>query len=161
MAELLVRAMTESEYDEWRATVIRAFAEEQVANGSWAPAEAEVRARRGNDDLLPDGFATAGMVFLTALHPDLTPVGVLWMGLRHPRGTPDCGFVYDLEVAEAFRGRGYGRRLLEVAEETARSAGVGALELNVFGDNSRAIGLYESTGYRVVTQQMRKTFGLK
>jgi ribosomal protein S18 acetylase RimI-like enzyme len=38
-----------------------------------------------------------------------------------------------------------------------RSRGVGALELNVFGDNARAIRLYETFGYHVVTQQMRKS----
>jgi RimJ/RimL family protein N-acetyltransferase len=33
------------------------------------------------------------------------------------------------------------------------------VELNVFGDNARAIRLYEISGYRVVTQQMRKSLG--
>ncbi|MBC8993576.1 N-acetyltransferase, partial [Micromonospora chalcea] len=31
-----------------------------------------------------------------------------------------------------------------------------ALELNVFGTNETARKLYETSGYRVVTQQMRK-----
>jgi ribosomal protein S18 acetylase RimI-like enzyme len=37
-----------------------------------------------------------------------------------------------------------------------RARGVKAIELNVFGDNTRAIRLYETSGYTVVTQQMRK-----
>jgi len=84
---------------------------------------------------------------------------VLWLGLTHPRGKGDCAFVYDIEVDEAHRGLGYGRVLLAAAEEAVRSRGVGALELNVFGDNARAIRLYASSGYHVVTQQMRKALG--
>jgi hypothetical protein len=30
--------------------------------------------------------------------------------------------------------------------------GVGAVEFNVFGDNARAIRLYQTCGYRVVTR---------
>ena len=45
------------------------------------------------------------------------------------------------------------------ADVVAVSDGVAAAELNVFRDNARAIGLYASAGYRVVTQQMRKDLG--
>ena len=69
---------------------------------------------------------------------------MLWLGLSHPRGVPGCGFIYDIEVDEAHRRSGFGRALV-------------AAELNVFGDNARAIRLYETSGYGVVTQQMRKS----
>lgn len=156
MPELLVRDMTTIEFDGWRNAVVRAFAEEQIAAGNWPPDEAVELAVNANDALLPDGFATVGMLFLRGTRPDGTPVGVLWLGLTHPRGTPDCAFVYAIEIEEAYRGVGYGRALLAAAEDAVRSRGVGALELNVFGDNGRAIRLYESSGYSVVTQQMRK-----
>jgi ribosomal protein S18 acetylase RimI-like enzyme len=92
----------------------------------------------------------------TAVLDDGTPIGWLWLGLTHPRGVPDCGFVYDIEIAEDHRGGGLGRALLAAGEDVLRSHGLSAVELNVFGDNTRAIGLYSSTGYRVVRQQMRK-----
>ncbi|MFI7026227.1 GNAT family N-acetyltransferase [Micromonospora sp. NPDC049900] len=50
-----------------------------------------------------------------------------------------------------------GRKLLAAGEDVVRRHGVSSLELNVFGDNDRARRLYQSSGYRVVTQQMRKT----
>ncbi|GFJ94917.1 GNAT family N-acetyltransferase [Phytohabitans rumicis] len=83
-------------------------------------------------------------------------VGTLWIGLTHPRRTPDCAFIYDIEVDQEHQGAGYGRALLAAGEDAVRAEGVGSLELNVFGGNTRAIGLYESSGYTVVTQQMRK-----
>jgi ribosomal protein S18 acetylase RimI-like enzyme len=156
MPELLVREMTRSEFDAWQEGVIRSFAREQVAAGNWSPEEAVLLASRDHDALLPDGFATAGMLFLRAELPDGTGVGVLWVGLAHPRGRPDCAFLYAIEVDEAHRGAGHGRALLAAAEQAVRSRNVAALELNVFGDNGRAIHLYESAGYQVITQQMRK-----
>ena len=149
--------MTANEFDEWRDGVIRAFADEQVAAGNWSSAEAMNLAAKANEALLPDGYATAGMLYLRATLADGTHIGVLWLGLTHPHGTPDCAFIYDIEIDEAHRGAGYGRALLAAAENAVRSRGVGAVELNVFGDNIRAIRLYETSGYRVVTQQMRKS----
>ena len=78
------------------------------------------------------------------------------MSLDHPRGAPDVAFLYDIEVLETRRGSGFGRALLEAVEDAARQAGAAALELNVFGKNHTAISLYSSSGYDVVTQQMRK-----
>lgn len=159
MAELMVRDMTEAEFDEWLGAALRSFAAEQVAAGNWAADEAAQLAARAHRQLLPHGFATEGMLFLMATLPDGTPVGALWLGVTHPRGNPGCAFIYDIEVAEAHRGAGHGRALLAAAEEAARTHGAEALELNVFGDNTRAIRLYETSGYRVVTQQMRKALG--
>jgi GNAT superfamily N-acetyltransferase len=155
MPELQVRAMTETEFDEWRLTIARAYADEQVKSGNWAPEEALGLALAGNADLLPQGLATEGMLLLTALQPDGAPVGRVWLGLEHPRGTADCAFLYDIEVDQPYRGQGYGRALLAAAEDAVRSHGVSALELNVFGGNATAIALYQSAGYIVVQQLMR------
>jgi ribosomal protein S18 acetylase RimI-like enzyme len=155
--DLLVREMTRTEFDEWRDSIVHAFASEQVTAGNWSAEDAIDLATKDNNALLPDGFETPGMLFLSACHPDGTRVGALWLGLTHPRGKPDCSFIYDIEIDEPHRGSGYGRALLTAAEDAVRSRGVGAVELNVFGDNARAIRLYETFGYHVVTQQMRKS----
>jgi ribosomal protein S18 acetylase RimI-like enzyme len=157
MPELHVRAMTEAEFDEWRVTIARAYADEQVKSGNWAPEEALGLALAGNADLLPRGLATEGMLLLTALRPNSAPVGRVWLGLKHPRGTADCAFLYGIEVDQPYRGQGYGRALLAAAEDAVRSHGVSALELNVFGSNATAIALYRSAGYVVLQQQMRTT----
>ncbi|MEK6986157.1 MAG: GNAT family N-acetyltransferase [Candidatus Thermoplasmatota archaeon] len=57
-------------------------------------------------------------------------------------------FVDELFVAEAHRGKGLGRRLLEAAEQSVRAAGVVALHLEVDHANPAARRLYESLGYR-------------
>ena len=156
LTDLTVRPMTEAEYAAWRMTVAPAFASEQVAAGRWPADGAAERALREHDEVLWDGVATPGMVLLTGVRGDGTAVGWLWVGLHHPRGLRDCAFLYDIEVAEQFRGQGYGRDLLAAGEAAARAHGAHSMELNVFGGNARAIHLYEQTGYRVVSQQMMK-----
>jgi ribosomal protein S18 acetylase RimI-like enzyme len=156
MTGISVRPMTDDEFERWRRHLAEAFAAEQVAAGNWAADEALDRALEGNAALLPDGLATEGMLLLKGVRPDGTVVGTLWIGLTHPRGAPDCAFIYDIEVDEEHRGAGHGRALLAAGEDAVRAHGVGALELNVFGDNAPALRLYETSGYAVVTQQMRK-----
>ncbi len=151
--------MTETEFVEFRSAATRAYADELAATSGWPVEQALERARQDSAELLPQGRDTPGMLVFTAVVEDGTPIGWLWLGLTHPSGVPDCGFVYDIEVAEAHRGGGLGRALLAAGEGVLRAHGVPAVELNVFGGNTRAIGLYSSTGYRVVRQQMRKDLG--
>ena len=148
--------MTESEFESWQRTLARAYADDQIAAGNWRPDDALERALEGNAALLPQGLASPGMLLLAGVLEDGTPIGRLWIGLSHPRGTPGCAFIYDIEVDEEHRGAGHGRALLAAGEAVARSHGAGSLELNVFGGNTRAIALYSTAGYRVVSQQMRK-----
>ncbi|WP_344166576.1 GNAT family N-acetyltransferase [Pilimelia columellifera] len=149
--------MTSDEFEQWRGRAVRLFADSQVVAGSWPADEALEIAVKANEALLPDGFATTGMLFFRAVLPDGACVGASWLSLTHPRGVPDCAFIYNIEIDEPYRGAGFGRALLAAVEDAARSHGVGRVELNVFGTNSRAIQLYETSGYRVVAQQMRRS----
>ncbi|MEU7713715.1 GNAT family N-acetyltransferase [Micromonospora chalcea] len=156
MTELSVRAMTPEEFDSWQDELTAEYAREHVTAGNWTPEEAPDRAREANAVLLPQGMATPGMLFLLGVLADGSPVGRLWISLTHPRGLTGCAYLYDIEVAAEHRGRGLGRALLTAGERAAREHGAQALELNVFGANETARKLYETSGYRVITQQMRK-----
>ena len=150
-----MRPMTDAEFAEWQDDLARAYADEQVQSGNWAPEEALNRAREDSATRLPQGRASPGMLFLLGMGPDGEPVGRIWLSVEHPKGTADCAFLYDIEVDGAHRGQGCGRTLLTAAEEAARSRGASALELNVFDGTATAIALYESAGYVVVQQQLR------
>ena len=56
--------------------------------------------------------------------------------------------LYDLFVAPAARGHGYGRRLMEAARSLASETGAQRLVLSTADDNRTAQALYESLGYR-------------
>ncbi len=151
--------MAEDEFTEWHESVMRSYSEAQAAAGSGTFEENLGRTREGQEALLPSGMATPGMLFLHGVREDDVVVGSMWIGLVHPRGIQDCAFLYEIAVDEQFQGEGYGRALLTAGEEIVREHGLSALELNVFGDNDRAIRLYETSNYRVITQQMRKDLG--
>ncbi|MEV6344818.1 GNAT family N-acetyltransferase [Actinoplanes sp. NPDC051851] len=157
MPSLTLRPMTDTEFQDWRAHLDRAFADAKIEAGTWDSGEALGLAREGNDALLPQGLSTPGHLLLKGVLDDGTPVGQVWIGLGHPRGVLGCAYLYDIEISESHRGSGLGRALVAATEEAARSAGATALELNVFGTNTIAIALYSSAGFSVITQQMRKT----
>jgi ribosomal protein S18 acetylase RimI-like enzyme len=62
-------------------------------------------------------------------------------------GNGSC-WVEDLVVAEAWRGRGLGRRLLEAAEAWARVNGATRLQLVADRDNLPALACYRRLGWR-------------
>ena len=87
---------------------------------------------------------------------DGEPVGWLWLALRDPRSNAEVGYIYNIVVDEAHRGRGIGRATMVLAEQEARRHGLNAIALNVFGQNAVARSLYTSLGYRETSVQMRK-----
>ncbi len=96
------------------------------------------------------------MHFWTALAGDEDePVGLGWVELRRrPSGV--SAWIYDIEVEAGRRGEGLGRAILEALHDAARGLGATTMALNVFGHNTAAIRLYDSLGYAVTAQQMKR-----
>jgi ribosomal protein S18 acetylase RimI-like enzyme len=69
-------------------------------------------------------------------------------------GRAGAAWIYHLQVEPAARRQGVAAQLMRHAATAVRERGAQHLELNVFGDNSGAIALYESLGFAVTAQQM-------
>lgn len=52
-------------------------------------------------------------------------------------------------VKESHQGRGVGTKLLKRAEDFARERGMHRIELEVFANHEKAIGLYEKLGFQI------------
>jgi ribosomal protein S18 acetylase RimI-like enzyme len=152
---LRLRRPTDAEYQAWFAAALRSYADDIVASGTLGREAAEAKSRLDHAELLPDGLATPGQ-FVFRLCDDEQPVGWLWLALQAPRGDAGTGWIYDIEVEAAFRGRGYGRGAMLLAEEEARRLGLVGLALNVFGHNTVARSLYTTLGYQITAIQMKK-----
>jgi putative acetyltransferase len=63
-------------------------------------------------------------------------------------GAEPYGELKRMYVRDAFRGRGFGRRILAHLAQHARDRGVHLLRLETGIDQREAIGLYESLGFR-------------
>jgi ribosomal protein S18 acetylase RimI-like enzyme len=74
-----------------------------------------------------------------------TVVGHLWVA----RQDEARWYVRDVEIEPAYRGRGYGRTAMMLAEEMARADGAAAIGLGVLANNRVALALYRSLGYAV------------
>ena len=88
------------------------------------------------------------------------PVGACWMRLLRGEGlayvddeTPQLG----IALLPRFRGRGFGRRLMQAALAAARSHGYRQVALTVHPGNP-AIALYESCGFEKA--DLRRTYHL-
>ncbi|GAA2501152.1 GNAT family N-acetyltransferase [Streptomyces gobitricini] len=141
-----VRPMTEAEFARWVVRSGEKFARSWARHGvpeERAGAKAEASRRR----LLPDGLATEGAALHVAVR-DGVPVGHLWTGRAESPCGEELAFVYDIEVVDALRGRGHGRALMLFAERIALRAGDRRIGLHVFADNTPALRLYGSLGYR-------------
>jgi len=113
-----------------------------------------VEAAARTDADLPLGPATPGHHLFVIL-ADERPVGSLWFSID----AQGRAFLDDVTIREADRGKGYGRRALELCELEARQRGVTRIELHVYRHNPRAIVLYKALGYRTTGLKMRKLLG--
>jgi ribosomal protein S18 acetylase RimI-like enzyme len=82
-------------------------------------------------------------------------VGYLWIGPK-TEGSPEW-WVWDVEIREEFRRRGFARAALTLGIAEAVQLGAASIGLNVFGYNIGARQLYESLGFEVTATQMRRT----
>jgi ribosomal protein S18 acetylase RimI-like enzyme len=117
---------------------------------------ARVEAQRQLAGLLPDGVATDGMLMFAA-EADGVAVGWIWLALPSAPARPDSAWIYEVQIDAEQRGNGYGRAIMLAAEEELVRRDVARLTLNVFGDNTAAIRLYESLGFHTTSQHMAKT----
>src|SRR5919112_5432783 len=143
-------------YREYRKDLVRDYAADKVRAGAWSQAEAEGRAARDVDGLLPEGPATRGH-FLYSVKDESTgaEVGILWFALRDS-GAGRSVWIYDIIIHEDFRRKGYAFRTLQLVENRARELGAGSVELHVFGHNHGARVLYEKAGYKETSITMAK-----
>jgi GNAT superfamily N-acetyltransferase len=147
-------AMGRPRYDAWLGRAIREYAEGHVAAGNWRPEDALEQARHAFDDLLPDGVETAGQHLFSISDAEAGEVGVLWVGPRP--NVAGALFIWDIEVNEEARGRGYGRAALAALDAWAREHGYERVGLHVFGSNDTARRLYSRAGYVETDVMMEK-----
>ena len=154
--ELALRPATADEVKERLPRLAASYAAEIAASGSLPPEQAQAKAHRDLSELLKDGPSTAGQLIFRLVVGE-QPAGWLGLAVPQPGGDPNMAWVNDVEVDEAFRGRGYGRQAMLLAEQEAAARGMSSVGLNVHGSNAVARNLYDSLGYQVTTQQLKKT----
>lgn len=83
-------------------------------------------------------------------------VGFVWAAIISTLVDERLGYLKNLYVVPWARGRGYGARLLAVAEEWMRRLGAPRATLDVTADNETAVRLYLRCGYEIKRYRMEK-----
>jgi ribosomal protein S18 acetylase RimI-like enzyme len=146
--------MTAEEFEPFITHLIEHYALDLSASQDMILAAAQERAAQQTRGLLPQGIETPGQVIYTIRNGENGErVGVLWVAIDSEKKS---AWIYDIEIEQACRGRGFGRETLYQLEDILRQQGIRTLGLNVFGDNHIARHLYESLGFQPTAIQMRK-----
>ena len=122
--------MTQPEYEAFVKRAIPEYAADNVRAGYWSDSEALEKSRAGYEKLLPKGLQTENHFLYTLYHED-DAVGMIW--IRADLQSPiKSGFIFELYVAEKFRGKGYGKQAMLLIEEKARATGPGVIGFACF-----------------------------
>ena len=156
-AELTLRPMTRAEFDEWLPRQVAGYAALIAASGALSAQAARQKAEQDTARYFAGGMAAPGQL-LFRIMAGQAGVGWLWLGVPGPDRDPLMAWVFEIEIEPPFRGRGYGRAAMRLAEDEARARGMTSLGLNVHGQNMVVRSLYESLGYAVTAMQMKKAF---
>jgi len=110
-----------------------------IDNTMAIPSERLADARRRLESVSPDDH-----LFVAVVDGQVVGMAGLQVGARKLRHTGSIGMM----VHDQFQGRGIGRELLEMLLHLADNfLGLTRVELEVYPDNTRAIRLYESSGF--------------
>jgi ribosomal protein S18 acetylase RimI-like enzyme len=149
--------MTAEEFPAFVAASKAEYAHDIEVHGGQTPQAAQAKAEADFPAVLPSGLETPGHAIFV-VEADGEAIGRLWLAEREMGGRRTL-FIYDISIDPQRQGRGYGRAAMRLAEDEAHSRGIGRLELNVFGGNDVARGLYRSLGYVETSVQMAKDLG--
>lgn len=146
-------------FPDWREQSIEGYAADLIETGQSAE-DAHRHAAQSMVEEFPENAPTPHNAVFDVVDIDDNDAGVrvgyLWVG-RDNSDDERSWWVWDIVIEPEFRGTGFGRATMQLAEEYARSQGATTMGLSVFGFNHAAKGLYESLGYEVTTVKMRKS----
>lgn len=153
MHALKLVPMTDVEYVQWCVESKESYKNENVKNGM-TPEEAEKKTNEDFQRLLPDGLDSKDQ-YLFSIKDNFRWVGILWFGVRGPENNRKA-FIYDINLYESERGKGFGKQAMELLEDEVKKLGLQHIGLHVFGHNHIARSLYEKAGYEVMNLVLEK-----
>jgi ribosomal protein S18 acetylase RimI-like enzyme len=148
-----LRPMTEAEYASLLAFMFDDYAREVALVMDMSIEEGRAAATKQIADLLKDGLATEGHSLWKIIADPDGAVGDLWVFVAPAKRR---AFIYFIGIDEPHRGKGYSKAAMLALETVVRPKGADHIDLNVFGDNTTAVRLYEGLGYRPTAINMRK-----
>lgn len=153
---LTLQPMTPEHFDTYLEALIVDYGQEKLKAGNFSEESWLEESRSQVMQLVPQKLETPGHYMFTLYNPDGDEVAHLWVA-RRPMGGSEGFWIFDIEVKEAHRRKGYGTQALLALEGFAKNNGLDHIGLHVFGHNYGARALYEKMGYDTQLLVMKKT----
>jgi ribosomal protein S18 acetylase RimI-like enzyme len=146
--------MNQQDFERYRVHGIEEYARDLARSLLLSQEQARVEATASYNDALPNGLATPNHRLVCArVSGSAENIAIVWYSIKQ-RTFGKQLFVYDFEVDTAWRGKGYGEKILSVVLDAGRAAGAEYAELAVFDDNPSAARLYTRLGFKAVNTRM-------
>ncbi len=148
--------MTDSEYVKFIERSIPDYAKDKEQSDNLTEQEALDLAHKQFEELLPQGINTPKHFFFSIVdNESKQSIGDVWLADRSMKGSL---YIFDLFLAPQARGKGLGKLVMSELEVETKKLSFNALRLHVFGHNTVARRLYESSGYITTNIHMLKEF---
>lgn len=148
------RDMTREEFTIFLDMNLESYAQAIAKNFKRPIDEVKIEAEDQVNSLLKNGLNTKGHWLFTVIDKEQgSTIGNLWVNVDEKKKR---AFLYDIELHEGFRGKGYGTASLRLLEEMLRRKRLRSLDLHVFADNPIAIEFYRKHGYETASYNMHK-----
>ena len=151
-----LRPMREDEYDDFYADAVEQYARDLEEHGGFTGEQARTKSVADHERLFPQGLGTPDH-FLRVVEDEGRRVGVVSWAIQTSQVGARRAYLYWVAIEESERGRGLGRAAMLALEDEVRAHGLDRIELNVFGGNDVARGLYRSLGYAESAVHMGKS----
>src|SRR5215213_4344810 len=135
-----IRPMLDEEFVAWLPQLREEYAQDLIRDYGMSADQARPRA------LAEVGGHRTAEHSVFVMEVDGATVGHLWLVERRDAYEPTL-IVYDIDVDERHRGRGYGKAALVFTEDEARRRGLTRIALHVGARNDVARNLYRSLGF--------------
>lgn len=146
--------MSEKRFNQYLEVKLEDYANEHVKAGNWSRENALENAKKQFDQLLPEGLHTKDQKLSTVMDGD-EAVGILWLHVKSNENDKRA-FIYDIELDENQRGKGYGTATMAHLEAYAKEEGITQIGLHVFAHNKSALALYQKMGFEAAGYNMTK-----
>ncbi len=140
--------------------MIQEYKDDLVNSGAYDSEEAALKAATEEiDGYFDNGKLSPNQVIQAIFLPGIEePIGSLWISTKSAQD-PDKAFVCYIGIRPAYRGKGYAKRALIMAEKRLLKQGIKKIGLNVFAHNTTAMKLYERLHYKIMFEVSLKSTG--
>ncbi len=153
---ICLKRMSEETFEVFKKDSQIGFAKNLASSEDISFEEALKHADQQFQRLVSKGIETQGQLFFDVFENQKNqPIGYLWLGLQERFGKKVAS-VNDIKIEVGYRGKGYGKALMKLVDDEARSARATRVRLHVFNHNEVAKQLYLSMGFIQTSLDMKK-----